>query len=49
MQRRVTFAACTTISKSTGHAVIQDTADFLIADEITFIGSSVQVTAVIDR
>ena len=40
----MTFAACTTISKSTGHVVLHDTADFLVAVEIIIIGSSLQVT-----
>ena len=44
MHKRVTFTVCTTISKSAGHTVLQDKTDFLIADEITFTGSSVQVT-----
>ena len=33
-----------TISKSTGHAVLSDTTNFLTTDEITFTGCSVQVT-----
>ena len=37
------FTVCTT-SNSTGHAVLRDTRDFLTVDEITFTGSSVQVT-----
>ena len=38
------FTVCTTLSNSAGHAVLQDTRDFLTVDEITFTGSSVQLT-----
>ena len=38
MHKRVKFTVSTIISKSTEHAVLWDTMDFLITDEITFTG-----------
>ena len=34
----LTFIVSTKISKSTGHAVLQDTMDFLTTNELTFTG-----------
>lgn len=44
VNKRVLFTVFTTISKSTGHAVLEDIINFLTGDEVTFTRCSVQVT-----